>query len=144
MSRRCSAAVGPTRRRDPCGASAAFARRGFCRVADSAAAGLARAGGFRAAKAGHTGRDGDVDVANFAHFGRCATGSGGPFTQRCYDADVDGDTDTDLTGFATLSACFTASGNPCSRNYCDADFDGDGDVDVADFSAFSVCFTGPR
>lgn len=53
--------------------------------------------------------DGDVDIADFAFFSACFTGSGVPCEPPCCQADLDGDGDVDIADFAIFSSNFTGS-----------------------------------
>ncbi len=57
--------------------------------------------------------DGDVDMADFAHFQRCLTGMYNPQTEEaCLDADLDGDTDVDADDLTLLQRCLIGSEVP--------------------------------
>ncbi len=60
-------------------------------------------------------QDGDVDLADFAHFQVCYGGPNAPFAPTapaCDDSDGDGDGDVDLADFAGFQGCFNGPNRP--------------------------------
>lgn len=65
---------------------------------------------------GDCGRDGDVDVLDFAGVSAALRGPGQPPAGGCPAADADGDGDADLADFARVQGCFSGSNlpSPCA------------------------------
>jgi len=62
-------------------------------------------------------RDGDVDLADFAHFRACALGPALPQTNpTCADAKFDADDDVDLDDFGVFQRCYSGANNPANPN----------------------------
>lgn len=58
-------------------------------------------------------QDGDVDLADFAHFRTCFNGPNrSPARPGCGDADLDGDLDVDLADFSRFRTCFNGPNHP--------------------------------